>query len=63
MADPTVDPATPATPVHPILANLIATLEPILLQFLVAFLAKLTPAQASESPRRSLLGREEVLTE
>ena len=48
MADPTVDPVTPATPVHPILANLIATLEPILLQFLVAFLAKLTPAQASE---------------
>ena len=47
MADPTVDPATPATPVHPILANLIATLEPILLQFLVAFLAKLRPPQAS----------------
>jgi len=48
MADPTVDPVTPTTPAHPILANLIAALEPILLQFLTNFLANLTPAQASQ---------------
>ena len=47
-ATPTTDPTTPTVTPHPILQNLIATLGPIRLQFLMKFLATLTPAQAAE---------------
>ena len=43
---PTTDPNS-VTP-HPILQNLIAELGPVLLQFLIKFLATLTPAQVAE---------------
>ena len=47
MGDPVTPTPTP-TPAHPILAELWASLGPVLMQFLAAYLAKLTPAQAAE---------------